>query len=232
MGVLRSDYDVCILEDRLCWPSPFWRTSTTLSTTGSTAVLWSDFNYFSNLRRLCWPSSSWRMSTTLSTTASPAPPPALAGDMPGLCCPSCSPRLVFQHCCQETQKPPLVFLWGLGGPISDCELLCCPGLGALRPVSGLMLLLCCLGGGAIRSAWTDTSAVLHRTHRPEKTSTKHSWNGNWLLTNSVIFRLQRHSDHHAYASRPYQVRGPDQSTCEPMIPHARDCPPTISSSQH
>lgn len=35
---------------------------------------------------------------------------------------------------------------------------------------------------------------------------KHSWNGNWLLTNSIVFRLQRHSDHHAHASRPYQVR--------------------------
>ncbi len=44
--------------------------------------------------------------------------------------------------------------------------------------------------------------------RPERTSTKHSWNGNWLLTNSVIFRLQRHSDHHAYAARPYQVQAP------------------------
>ena len=40
----------------------------------------------------------------------------------------------------------------------------------------------------------------------ERTTAKHSWNGNWLLTNSVTFRLQRHSDHHAHASRPYQVR--------------------------
>lgn len=41
--------------------------------------------------------------------------------------------------------------------------------------------------------------------RLERTATRHSWNGNWLLTNSIVFRLQRHSDHHAHASRPYQV---------------------------
>ena len=40
----------------------------------------------------------------------------------------------------------------------------------------------------------------------EKTTAKHSWNGNWLFTNSIIFRLQRHSDHHAHAHRPYQAR--------------------------
>lgn len=42
----------------------------------------------------------------------------------------------------------------------------------------------------------------------ERTTAKHSWNGNWLFTNSIIFRLQRHSDHHAHAHRPYQVRHP------------------------
>ena len=42
----------------------------------------------------------------------------------------------------------------------------------------------------------------------ERTTAKHSWNGNWLFTNSIIFRLQRHSDHHAHAHRPYQARHP------------------------
>ena len=32
----------------------------------------------------------------------------------------------------------------------------------------------------------------------------HSWNTNHLVTNLVLFHLQRHSDHHAYPSRRYQ----------------------------
>jgi alkane 1-monooxygenase len=38
------------------------------------------------------------------------------------------------------------------------------------------------------------------TTRPE-----HSWNSNFLLTNLLLFQLQRHSDHHANAARPFQV---------------------------
>jgi alkane 1-monooxygenase len=39
----------------------------------------------------------------------------------------------------------------------------------------------------------------------ERVSTKHSWNANHWLTNSLLFHLQRHSDHHTHAGRPYQV---------------------------
>lgn len=41
--------------------------------------------------------------------------------------------------------------------------------------------------------------------RYERTSPAHSWNSNFLLTNLFLFHLQRHSDHHAYAKRRYQV---------------------------
>lgn len=37
---------------------------------------------------------------------------------------------------------------------------------------------------------------------------QHSWNANWLFSNACLFRLQRHSDHHAHAARPYQARAP------------------------
>jgi alkane 1-monooxygenase len=37
------------------------------------------------------------------------------------------------------------------------------------------------------------------------TTPMHSWNSNFLLTNLVLFQLQRHSDHHANAARPYQM---------------------------
>lgn len=53
--------------------------------------------------------------------------------------------------------------------------------------------------------------IAHACHalacRYERCAHRHSWNANWLFTNSVIFRLQRHSDHHAHADKPYQVRG-------------------------
>lgn len=41
--------------------------------------------------------------------------------------------------------------------------------------------------------------------RYESVTPAHSWNSNYLLTNLFLFQLQRHSDHHAYARRRYQV---------------------------
>lgn len=41
--------------------------------------------------------------------------------------------------------------------------------------------------------------------RYERTGPEHSWNSNYFLTNVFLFHLQRHSDHHAYAKRRYQV---------------------------
>lgn len=50
---------------------------------------------------------------------------------------------------------------------------------------------------------------LHRRQlkngRYESVTPAHSWNSNYLLTNLFLFQLQRHSDHHAYARRRYQV---------------------------
>jgi alkane 1-monooxygenase len=41
--------------------------------------------------------------------------------------------------------------------------------------------------------------------RYERVNPLHSWNSNHLVSNLMLFQLQRHSDHHAYAARPYQV---------------------------
>ncbi len=41
--------------------------------------------------------------------------------------------------------------------------------------------------------------------RYERVNSQHSWNANHFFSNLILFNLQRHSDHHAYASRPYQV---------------------------
>ena len=40
--------------------------------------------------------------------------------------------------------------------------------------------------------------------RYERTTHLHSWNSNYLLTNLMLFQLQRHSDHHETAKRRYQ----------------------------
>ncbi|MBZ2168714.1 alkane 1-monooxygenase [Marinobacter sp. F4216] len=50
---------------------------------------------------------------------------------------------------------------------------------------------------------------LHRRKLPnggyERTTPAHSWNSNYLITNLGLFHLQRHSDHHAFPTRRYQV---------------------------
>jgi alkane 1-monooxygenase len=41
--------------------------------------------------------------------------------------------------------------------------------------------------------------------RYEPPAPRHSWNTNHLYSNLISFHLQRHSDHHANAARPYQA---------------------------
>lgn len=43
------------------------------------------------------------------------------------------------------------------------------------------------------------------TGRYELPQPKHSWNTNHIFSNLITFHLQRHSDHHANALRPYQA---------------------------
>lgn len=39
----------------------------------------------------------------------------------------------------------------------------------------------------------------------EKVDPTHSWNADEYISNALLFELQRHSDHHAYPNRPYQI---------------------------
>ncbi len=39
----------------------------------------------------------------------------------------------------------------------------------------------------------------------ERCRPRHSWNSNHLVSNLLLFHLQRHSDHHAHADRRYQA---------------------------
>ncbi len=40
--------------------------------------------------------------------------------------------------------------------------------------------------------------------KPEACRPQHSWNSNHVVSNWILFHLQRHSDHHAHATRRYQ----------------------------
>jgi alkane 1-monooxygenase len=51
----------------------------------------------------------------------------------------------------------------------------------------------------------ETGRAANGSVRYERVNPLHSWNASQLISNLVLFQLQRHSDHHAYASRPYQV---------------------------
>jgi alkane 1-monooxygenase len=39
----------------------------------------------------------------------------------------------------------------------------------------------------------------------EKVEPRHSWNASYLMSNWLLFGLQRHADHHAFANRRYQI---------------------------
>lgn len=41
--------------------------------------------------------------------------------------------------------------------------------------------------------------------RYERCRPVHSWNSNYRVTNLFLYQLQRHSDHHAHPTRPYQI---------------------------
>ena len=41
--------------------------------------------------------------------------------------------------------------------------------------------------------------------RYEKVTHLHSWNASHMVSNFLLFQLQRHSDHHAFAHKRYQV---------------------------
>ena len=50
----------------------------------------------------------------------------------------------------------------------------------------------------------------------EKVTPIHSWNASQLVSNFLLFQLQRHSDHHAYAYKRYQVL--DHHDQSPQLP--------------
>ncbi len=51
----------------------------------------------------------------------------------------------------------------------------------------------------------------------EKVNPKHSWNANFIYSNYFLFQLQRHADHHMYATKNYQLL--DAYDDSPQLPN-------------
>jgi alkane 1-monooxygenase len=51
----------------------------------------------------------------------------------------------------------------------------------------------------------------------EPVNIKHSWNAPQVITNHMLFKLQRHSDHHANVYKPYQIL--ESLSDSPELPH-------------
>lgn len=51
----------------------------------------------------------------------------------------------------------------------------------------------------------------------EKVTILHSWNAPHRFTNYLLFKLQRHSDHHENASKPFQTLLSLEES--PLLPH-------------
>ena len=51
----------------------------------------------------------------------------------------------------------------------------------------------------------------------ESVNITHSWNAPQVMTNYLLFKLQRHSDHHANSYKPYQILNSFPES--PMLPY-------------
>ena len=77
-----------------------------------------------------------------------------------------------------------------------------------RPMVPVLLLVCFWGAFQLTSANYIEHYGLKRRRGPdgryEACHPQHSWNSNHLVSNLLVFHLQRHSDHHAHPGRSYQ----------------------------
>lgn len=85
--------------------------------------------------------------------------------------------------------------------------------GALTAIFGLIVLPYLIGGALLSNLMLSSANYVEhygliRQKRDdgkyERVQPHHSWNANHIVSNLLMFHLQRHSDHHAHAERPYQ----------------------------
>jgi alkane 1-monooxygenase len=84
-----------------------------------------------------------------------------------------------------------------------------------------LLLQAVIGIGLLETVNYLEHYGLQRARRPDgryrRCSPRDSWNSDRLITNVLLFHLQRHSDHHANPGRRYQtLRSPEQA---PQLPY-------------
>ena len=84
---------------------------------------------------------------------------------------------------------------------------------ALTAIFGLIVLPYLIGGALLSNLMLSSANYVEhygliRQKRDdgkyERVQPHHSWNANHIVSNLLMFHLQRHSDHHAHAERPYQ----------------------------
>jgi len=84
---------------------------------------------------------------------------------------------------------------------------------ALVAVFGIIILPYLIGGALLSNFMLSSANYVEhygliRQKRDdgkyERVQPHHSWNANHVVSNLLMFHLQRHSDHHAHAERPYQ----------------------------
>ena len=80
----------------------------------------------------------------------------------------------------------------------------------LGPYALLFLLAQAMYGAALLEVvnYLEHYGLLRQTEasgRRERCQPRHSWNSNHIVTNLVLYQLQRHSDHHANPTRRYQA---------------------------
>jgi alkane 1-monooxygenase len=72
-----------------------------------------------------------------------------------------------------------------------------------------LLIQACFGYSLLTSAnYVEHYGLLRQrtgSGRYERPQPRHSWNSNHVLSNILLYQLQRHSDHHAHPTRRYQA---------------------------
>ncbi|WP_417464921.1 alkane 1-monooxygenase [Kordiimonas sp.] len=85
--------------------------------------------------------------------------------------------------------------------------------GAFVAVFGWIVLPYLLGGALLSNLMLSSANYVEHyglmrgkreDGRYERVQPHHSWNANHIVSNVMLYHLQRHSDHHAHAERPYQ----------------------------
>ena len=83
------------------------------------------------------------------------------------------------------------------------------GLGLGWTVAGIFMVCCVLSFSLLEAVnyleHYGLERHMHDNDRYEKVDHHHSWNSDHVVSRMFLFELSRHSDHHAVASREYQV---------------------------